>query len=229
MITIAKRAIVWRSRFDKTDASDSLGVVNFFHIFHGLLHYPRAVSFSGKPPCGKVVRMNDLIQVQIKGLLPTPEGVGVFLANESKMIAIFVDAHVGLAISMFLNKEKKPRPLTHDLMVAMMSGLGVRLQKVVINDLKGDTFYARLYLYQENEMGKNIVELDARPSDSIALAVQQQCPIYVSRAVWEKTADMTTIWQQAMESLHGSEPEPSPPSDDDEDEEADSEGDTPDV
>lgn len=160
--------------------------------------------------------MNQDILVSIKGLIPTPTGFGVFLGNDNKVIAIFVDAHVGSAIAMSLRKEKAPRPLTHDLMVAMMAGLGVRLQKVVINDLKDDVFYARLYLYQENELGKNLVELDARPSDSIALAIRQKCPIYVSTSVWEKAQDMSSVLEQALENLQENEPknESEPPEED---------------
>lgn len=149
--------------------------------------------------------MSDLIPVSVKAVIPTSNGWGVFLSNDGKTIAIFVDGYVGSAISMFLAGEKKPRPLTHDLMVAMMSGLGARVQKVVINDLKGDVYYARVFLYQENELGKNFVELDARPSDSIALAVQQKCPILVARSVWEKAEDMTEVLQQAMENLSSDE------------------------
>ncbi len=145
--------------------------------------------------------MSELIPVTIKGLIPTPNGVGVFLSNDGKTIAIFVDAYVGSAISMFLANEKKPRPLTHDLMISMLTGLGARVQKVVINDLRGDVYYARIFVYQENELGKNFVELDARPSDSIALAVQQKCPIYVASSVWQKAEDMTDVFRQAMENL----------------------------
>lgn len=149
--------------------------------------------------------MSDLVPVTIKGLLPTPNGVGVFLSNDGKTIAIFVDAYVGAAISMFLAGDKKPRPLTHDLMISMMAGLGARVQKVVINDLKGDVYYARIYIYQENEIGKNFVELDARPSDSIALAVQQKCPIYVASSVWQRAEDMTEVFRQAMENIQDNE------------------------
>lgn len=141
--------------------------------------------------------MNTDLQVQVKGLVPTQSGCGVFLGNEHKVIAIFVDHSVAAAITMFLHGIKKPRPLTHDLIGSIFAGLGVKLQKVVVNDLKDETFYAQIFLYQENELGKNIVEVDARPSDSIALAIQQGCPIYVSRQVWDRAEDMTWALEQA--------------------------------
>jgi uncharacterized protein len=143
--------------------------------------------------------MSQELQVQIRGLVPTPTGCGVFLSNGVKTIAIFVDHHVAAAITMFMHKVKKPRPLTHDLLASILAGLGVRVVKVLINDLKDDTFFARLYLVQESELGKNMVEIDARPSDSIAMAIQQSCPIYVHRTVWDRAEDMTWALKQAEE------------------------------
>lgn len=143
--------------------------------------------------------MNDDIHVTVKALLPTPQGVGVFLTDGQKVIAIFVDAFVAAAITMFAQQVHKPRPLTHDLIVSLLAGLGARVTKVVINDLKDDTFYARIYLLQENELGRHIIELDARPSDSMALAIQQQCPIFIRPEVWARTEDMSWALEQAQQ------------------------------
>lgn len=151
------------------------------------------------------------IQVTVKGIVPTPSGCGVFLSNGDKVIAIFVDHSVAAAITMFIHGVKKPRPLTHDLIANIFAGLDVRVQKVLVNDLKDDTYFARLYLLQENELGRNVVELDARPSDSIAIALQQECPIYVSRHVWDRAEDMTWALEQAQaagEESGEDEPEP---------------------
>lgn len=150
--------------------------------------------------------MTHDIQVQIKGLVPTQTGCGVFLGNGTKVIAIFVDHNVAAAITMFLHGIKKPRPLTHDLITNILAGFGVKLQKIVVNDLKDETFYARMYLLQENELGKNLVEVDARPSDSIALAIQQGCPIFVSRRVWDDADDMTWALEQAKNNPPSSPP-----------------------
>ena len=145
------------------------------------------------------------IAVQVKGIVPTPSGCGVFLSNGNKVIAIFVDHSVAAAITMFIHGVKKPRPLTHDLIANIFAGLDVRVQKVVVNDLKDDTYFARLYLLQENELGRNVVELDARPSDSIAIALQQECPIYVNQSVWERAEDMTWALEQAQSAAENSE------------------------
>lgn len=142
--------------------------------------------------------MQEDIQVQIRGLVPTPTGCGVFLGSNGKTIAIFVDHSVAAAITMSMHKIKKPRPLTHDLIVNIFAGLGVRVEKIVVNDLKDDTFFARLYLVQQNDLGRNVLEVDARPSDSIAIALQHSCPIFVARAVWEKAEDMSWALEQAQ-------------------------------
>lgn len=156
--------------------------------------------------------MNQDIPVVIKGLLPTRTGCGIFLSNGLKVIAIFVDHQVAAAITMFLHGIKKQRPLTHDLMAAILAGLGVKVQKVVVNDLKDDTFFARLYLLQENELGRNFVEIDARPSDSIAMALQQGCPIYVRREVWDRAEDMTWALKQGGMQNQPPPPDAEPPS-----------------
>ena len=142
----------------------------------------------------------DHILVSVKGLVPTPTGCGVFLSNGGKVIAIFVDHSVAAAITMSLHKIKKPRPLTHDLISNIFAGLGVTVEKVVVNDLRDDTFYARIYLLQQNELGRTVVEVDARPSDSMAIALQHECPIYISPIVWEKAEDMTWALEQATSS-----------------------------
>ncbi len=160
--------------------------------------------------------MKPDIPVAIRALAPTPQGVGVFLTDGHKTIAIFIDPFVATALTLFAKGIKPPRPLTHDLIVSILAGFGARVQKVVINDLKDDTFFARLYLLQENEMGRNLIEIDARPSDSMALAIQQRCPIFVAADVWERAGDMTWALEQALNQSgdEGSAPpseEPPPP------------------
>ena len=165
------------------------------------------------------------IEVNVKGIVPTPSGCGVFLSNGHKIIAIFVDHSVAAAITMFIHDVKKPRPLTHDLIANIFAGLGVRVQKVVINDLKDDTYFARLYLLQENELGRSVVEVDARPSDSIALALQQACPIHVSSHVWERAEDMTWALKQAEDAADEAFEEDSPGENESPDEDEEKEGD----
>lgn len=141
---------------------------------------------------------NDVVSVTIKGVMPTPNGCAVFLGNDDKIFVIYVDPSVGNAIQMTINGVKKDRPLTHDLIGSMLLGLGAKLEHVVVNDANKDTFFARILLRMENEIGKKIIELDARPSDSIVLAIQQKRPIYVAREVFNNAPDMTEILERAL-------------------------------
>ncbi len=133
-------------------------------------------------------------EIEVKAILPTSGGCAVFLGNDAKVFVIYVDQMVGTAISMFMNKQPKERPQTHDLMVDLMSALGTRVQRVVINDFKDGVYFARIILTAENELTEQrIIELDARPSDSIALAVQQEAPLYIAVNVWEEVEDMSEV------------------------------------
>lgn len=140
----------------------------------------------------------DTQLVTVKGAMPTANGCAVFLGPESKTFVIYVDHSVGNAIRMTLDGVKKERPLTHDLIGSMLLGLGAQLDHIVINDAREGTFYARILLHMENELGRKIVELDARPSDSIVLALQQKRPIYVANSVLDGTEDMTEILERVL-------------------------------
>lgn len=141
-----------------------------------------------------------VIPVEVKGLIPTNAGVAVFLGNDDKVFTIYVDHTVGNAIGMFMNGAEKERPLTHDLIALLMQALGAKVQRIVINDLKSGTYFGRLILTVENELQqKKIIELDARPSDCIALATQQKAPIFVSHQVWDEVEDMSDVLQQMSE------------------------------
>ncbi len=142
---------------------------------------------------------NDVVTVTVKGVMPTANGCAVFLGNEDKTFVIYVDHSVGNAIQMTLNGVKKERPLTHDLIGSILLGLGAQLEHVVVNDAREGTFFARILLRMENELGKKIVEIDARPSDSIVLALQQKRPLYVARAVLDAVEDMTEILERVRQ------------------------------
>ena len=121
-----------------------------------------------------------VIEVQVRAVLPTSGGCAVFLGNNDKVFIIYVDQTVGSAITMFMRDVSKERPLTHDLMGHLMTAVGAHVERIIINDLKNATYYARMIIAAENELQqKKIIELDSRPSDCIAMAVQQKAPIYV--------------------------------------------------
>ena len=141
-----------------------------------------------------------VVEVKVRAVLPTAAGRAVFLGNEVKSFVIYVDDTVGTAITLFMSGTHKERPLTHDLMTHLMTALGAKVERVVINDIKTSTYFARLIVSAENELqSKKIIELDARPSDCIALAVAQHAPIYVSREVWDEVEDMSEILRKMAE------------------------------
>jgi len=140
----------------------------------------------------------DVVEVTIKGVMPTSNGCAIFLGCTEKTFVIYVDQSIGNAISMTINKVKKERPLTHDLISNIFAGLGVTLRRVIINDVDDGTFFARLILSMDNELGKKVLEVDARPSDSMVLALQAKQPIYAARKVLDSVEDMTEILERIL-------------------------------
>jgi bifunctional DNase/RNase len=140
----------------------------------------------------------DIVEVAIKGLMPTSTGCAVFLGNDDKVFVIYVDSSVGSAISMTINGVKKERPLTHDLIGHMLMGFEITLERIVINDVNDGTYFARVILHMQNELGRKFLELDARPSDSIVLALQQKRPIFVARRVFDLVEDMSEILERVL-------------------------------
>jgi bifunctional DNase/RNase len=141
-----------------------------------------------------------VIEVEIRGLAATSGGCAVFLGNEEKVFVIHVEQSIGLAIALFKQSAKKERPLTHDLLANVLRGLDAKIERVIVNDLKGGIYFARLVLSTENELKqKKIIEIDARPSDCIAMATQQPAPIYVSLDVWDELEDMTEALRRMQE------------------------------
>jgi bifunctional DNase/RNase len=104
-----------------------------------------------------------------------------------------MDRSIGEAIQRAVNGEQSERPMTHDLMVTLLDGLGAEVERVVINAVDDGTFFARLIVSMENELGHKIVEVDARPSDSIVLALTSGKPLYVAHEVLEAVDDMAEI------------------------------------
>ena len=139
----------------------------------------------------------QVIPVQVVAILPTEQqGVAIFLGNKEKIFVINVDTYVGRAIAMSMRNERNERPLTHELIGLIFEGFDISVDHVVINDLRSNTYYARLILKAENEVHKKIIELDARPSDCLALALQSQRPIFVSHDVWEEVEDMGDLLEK---------------------------------
>lgn len=141
---------------------------------------------------------NSVIAVSVKGVMPTSNGCAVFLGNEEKTFVIYMDRAIGNTIQRVINNESAQRPMTHDLMITLLEGLGAHVDRVIINDVRDGTFFARLIVSMENELGRKIVEVDARPSDSIVLALNNKKPLFVVEKVLNDVEDMTEILEKIL-------------------------------
>ncbi len=107
--------------------------------------------------------------------------------NGDTILPIWVGPFEANAIALEIEKVSTARPMTHDLIKTLLSGLEARVQKVVVSELKDETFYALIWLEKDGE----IISVDSRPSDALALALRTDCPIYVEDAVL-KNSKLTT-------------------------------------
>jgi uncharacterized protein len=138
------------------------------------------------------VRDTDEVEMVIRGLMmdPVTNMPIVVLKDVSgdTVLPIWVGIFEANAIALELEKTATPRPMTHDLLQNMARGLNAQVQKVVVSELRDDTFYAVIWMDHAGET----VAMDARPSDAIALALRWDCPIYVNRDVLEQSKQMAT-------------------------------------
>src|SRR5271168_2426142 len=95
------------------------------------------------------------------------------------VLPIWVGAYEANAIALEIEKVTTPRPMTHDLLKNVFLGLDVHVQKIVVNDLRDETFYALIWVERDGEL----MSIDSRPSDALALALRMDCPIFVDEQV----------------------------------------------
>ncbi len=131
----------------------------------------------------------DKVRVEIAGLHQTPTGSGAYAlilreVNGNRNLPIIIGAFEAQAIAMELEGIKPPRPLTHDLTKNLIESLGATLVEIIIDELRDNTFYAKLIL----DVSSMTQEIDARPSDAIALSVRFRCPIFASENVMREAA-----------------------------------------
>ncbi len=138
----------------------------------------------------------DVVEVAIKGVMPTTNGCAVFLGPPEKTFIIYIDQYIGNAIQMAIKGTRKERPLTHDFISDLMRGFEITLERIVINGRSEDTFFARAILSMRNEVRTKVLEIDARPSDCMVLALQARKPIFVARSVLDAVEDMTELLER---------------------------------
>jgi uncharacterized protein len=131
------------------------------------------------------------VEMQIRGLMIDPNTnmpiVVLKDVGSDQVLPIWVGIFEANAIQEELEKMTRPRPTTHDLLRNLARGLNAVVRKVVVSELRDDTFYAVIWMEQDGET----VALDSRPSDAIALALRWDCPIYASRELLDSAKQMT--------------------------------------
>ena len=123
------------------------------------------------------------VEMKIRGLMMDPVTnmpiVVLKDTNGNAILPIWVGIYEANAIALEIEKVSTPRPMTHDLIKTLLLGLGTGIRKVVVSELKDDTFYAVIWLDKDGDL----ISVDSRPSDALALALRLDCPIYVDEAV----------------------------------------------
>lgn len=132
------------------------------------------------------------IEMKIRGLMMDPSTnmpiVVLKDVNGSTILPIWVGIYEANAIALEIEKVSTPRPMTHDLIKQLLMGLETGIRKVVVNELKDDTFFAVIWLEREGEL----ISVDSRPSDALALALRLDCPIYVEEQVLKNSKVTST-------------------------------------
>ncbi len=123
------------------------------------------------------------VEMKIRGLMMDPvTNMPIVVLKDvqgNSVLPIWVGVSEANAIALEIEKVQTPRPMTHDLLRNVFLGLEVRVDKIVVNDLKDDTFYAVIWVEREGQL----IMLDSRPSDALALALRMDCPIFVDEIV----------------------------------------------
>jgi len=127
----------------------------------------------------------SMIKAKVNGLaldMTTNSPVVILSSSDSdRLLPIWIGHYEALAIAMELSGVTSRRPLTHDLLKSTITTMGGKVQKVEVTELKEQTFYAKIYI----EMNGSILKVDARPSDSIALALKTKVPLYVAEELFQ--------------------------------------------
>src|SRR5579859_6151679 len=133
------------------------------------------------------------VEMKIRGLMVDPVTnmpiVVLKDVNGNAILPIWVGIYEANAIALEIEKVATPRPMTHDLIRNLLFGLETGVKKVVVSDLKEDTFYAVIWL----ERNGQLISVDSRPSDALAIALRLDCPIFVEDAVLKTSKDATAV------------------------------------
>ena len=133
------------------------------------------------------------VEMKIRGLMMDPvTNMPIVILrdlNGNTVLPIWVGVYEANAIALEIEKVSTPRPMTHDLIKSLLLGLNTALRKVVVSELKDDTFYAVIWLDRDGEL----ISVDSRPSDALALALRLDCPIYVEDEVMKRSKTANAV------------------------------------
>ena len=133
------------------------------------------------------------VEMKIRGLMMDPvSNMPIVIlkdVNGNAILPIWVGVYEANAIALEIEKVSTPRPMTHDLIKSLLAGLSTGMKKVVVSELKDDTFYAVIWLERDGE----VISVDSRPSDALALALRLDCPIYVEEAVLKSSKQSSSV------------------------------------
>ncbi len=133
------------------------------------------------------------VEMKIRGLMMDPvTNMPIVILKDvdgSRVLPIWVGVYEANAIALEIEKVTTPRPMTHDLIRRLLNGLDTSVRKIVVNELKEDTFYARIWLEKDG----HLISVDSRPSDALAVALRLDCPIYVEESVLKSSKATSTV------------------------------------
>jgi bifunctional DNase/RNase len=133
------------------------------------------------------------VEMKIRGLMMDPvTNMPIVVLKDvtgDSVLPIWVGIYEANAIALEIEKVNTPRPMTHDLIKILLMGLETSIRKVVVSELRDDTFYALIWLERDG----NLISVDSRPSDALALALRHDCPIFVDDRVLQTSKNSATV------------------------------------
>ena len=133
------------------------------------------------------------VEMKIRGLMMDPvTNMPIVILKDmsgNSVLPIWVGVYEANAIALEIEKVSTPRPMTHDLIKSLLLGLNTGLRKVVVSELKDDTFYAVIWMERQG----NVISIDSRPSDALALALRVDCPIFVEDDVLKNSKQAANV------------------------------------
>ncbi len=134
--------------------------------------------------------MTNLVPLKFNKILQSKVYTALSLSSDLAELTIYTEPRVGQDLQIYLSKGKKLRPSSHNLIEKILEGFDIEPIQVHIYDVKDSVYFAKLFLEKETDGKKTVLEIDARPSDCITLAVLYNLPIYCNQEILDKTTPL---------------------------------------